>query len=129
MRGTGLLEEDAGVFIWMKVSFALCCLCCEGEDHPQQSDCHSVMVKGPGAPAEGLRSWQCGPQSPWREKEEARVDRWWGSRKEPAAVAPSAAVHRAWSGAFPRFRCRVRSVYAHFPGGGAIREHGSLVEI
>lgn len=44
------------------------------------------MAKGPGAPAEGLHSRQYGPQSPWRGKEEARVDRWWGSRKERATA-------------------------------------------
>ncbi|KAK1343415.1 hypothetical protein QTO34_016195 [Cnephaeus nilssonii] len=109
------------------------------EDHSQQSNCrgprkwdgtHSYC-KGPQRhPAEELQSHQCRTQSPWKEKEEAPVDKWWGNRKELATIHTICShVQNMIKGVTLGFHYKVRSVYAHFAIIVIIPENVSLVEI
>merc|ERR1712051_1141980 len=64
------------------------------------------------------------------DKKTIRVEKWFGKRKELAAVRTVCSIiQNAITGVMRGYKYKMRAVYAHFPINCAISEGGSLVEV
>merc|ERR1719499_520828 len=64
------------------------------------------------------------------DKETLKVEKWFGKRKELAAVRTICShIGNMITGVTKGYKYKMRAVYAHFPINCAISENGSLVEV
>merc|ERR1712043_31745 len=64
------------------------------------------------------------------DKKTLKVEKWFGKRKENAAVRTVCSIiQNAITGVMRGYKYKMRAVYAHFPINCAISEGGSLVEV
>lgn len=88
-----------------------------------------VVVKGPrGRLARSFKHLTLDIEK--LSKQEIRVRKWFGVRKELASVRTVCShIENLFKGVTKGYRYKMRSVYAHFPINVAIQENGTLVEV
>merc|ERR1711978_665357 len=88
-----------------------------------------VTVKGPrGTLIKSFKHLAVDISMP--DKKTVRVEKWFGKRKELAAVRTVCShIENMFKGVTKGYKYKMRAVYAHFPINCAISENGSLVEV
>merc|ERR1711868_172200 len=88
-----------------------------------------VTVKGPrGTLTKSFKHLALDISMP--DKKTVRVEKWFGKKKELAAVRTVCSIiTNAITGVMRGYKYKMRAVYAHFPINCAISEGGSLVEV
>merc|ERR1711899_481059 len=88
-----------------------------------------VTVKGPrGTLVKSFKHLALDISMP--NKKTVRVEKWFGKKKELAAVRTVCSIiQNAITGVMRGYKYKMRAVYAHFPINCAISEGGSLVEV
>merc|ERR1712026_604501 len=88
-----------------------------------------VTVKGPrGTLTKSFKHLALDISMP--DKKTVRVEKWFGKRKELAAVRTVCShITNLCNGVTKGYKYKMRAVYAHFPINCAITEGGSLVEV